>query len=60
MKKNDKIFVAGHKGLAGSAILRKLIDQGYTNLVLRTHQELDLENQTDVRVFFEKERPEYS
>ncbi|HMV26829.1 MAG TPA: GDP-L-fucose synthase [bacterium] len=59
MKKNDKIFVAGHKGLAGSAILRKLIDQGYTNLVLRTHQELDLENQTDVRVFFEKERPEY-
>lgn len=59
MKKNSKIFVAGHKGLAGSAVLRKLTEQNYSNLVLRTHQELDLENQADVQTFFERERPEY-
>ncbi|MHB1458777.1 MAG: GDP-L-fucose synthase family protein [Armatimonadota bacterium] len=59
MRKNDKIFIAGHKGLVGSAILRKLVSDGYTNTVLRTHHELDLTIQADVNVFFESERPDY-
>jgi GDP-L-fucose synthase len=59
MNKNSKIYIAGHTGLAGSAILRCLQSKGYNNLVLRTHQELDLEIQKDVNDFFERERPEY-
>lgn len=59
MNKNNKIFVAGHKGMVGSAIVRELLKQGYTNIILRTHNELDLTRQKDVEVFFEKEKPEY-
>ena len=59
MDKSSKIYIAGHTGLVGSAILRGLQSQGYGNLILRTHQELDLEIQKDVNDFFERERPEY-
>ncbi len=59
MEKNAKIFVAGHRGLAGSAIVRRLRSLGYENLVLRTRQELDLQNSGDVSKFFEDEHPEY-
>lgn len=59
MKKDSKIYVAGHRGLVGSAILENLKTKGYTNLVYRTHKELDLTNQDAVTVFFEKEQPEY-
>jgi GDP-L-fucose synthase len=59
MNKNSKIYVAGHRGLVGSAILENLQDKGYTNLVYRTHKELDLTNQVDVAQFFEQEQPEY-
>jgi len=59
MEKNAKIYVAGHRGLVGSAIVRKLQSEGYNNLILRPHKELDLLSQKDVVEFFEKERPEY-
>lgn len=59
MKKNSRIYLAGHRGLVGSAILRALKDQGYKNLLLRTHSELDLLRQRDVEIFFENERPDY-
>lgn len=59
MNKNSKIFVAGHRGLVGSAIVRTLKECGYSNVITRTRQELDLLNQQDVINFFEKERPEY-
>lgn len=59
MNINDKIFVAGHKGMVGSAIVRELLKKGYTNLILRTHAELDLTRQKDVEDFFEKEKPQY-
>ena len=59
MERNSKIFIAGHKGLVGSAILRCLEDQNYTNFILKTHQELELTNQKAVFDFFEKEKPEY-
>lgn len=59
MEKLAKIFVAGHKGMVGSAIVRKLIADGYQNLVLRTSSELDLRNQTLVEKFFKEEKPEY-
>jgi GDP-L-fucose synthase len=59
MKKNSRIYVAGHMGLVGSAIVRKLEAEGYNNLVLRTHGELDLTRQTDVEEFFREEKPEY-
>jgi GDP-L-fucose synthase len=59
MDKTDKIFVAGHRGLVGSAIVRKLQQEGYTNLVLRTKNELDLRVQSDVKEFFETEKPDY-
>lgn len=59
MQKNSKIFIAGHRGLVGSAILRKLQYLGYENLVLRTSKELDLTRQADVENFFNKEKPEY-
>jgi len=59
MKKDSKIFVAGHRGLVGSAIVRNLKDNGYTNIVTKTRQELNLLNQEDVLDFFEDEKPEY-
>lgn len=59
MDKRAKIYVAGHTGLVGSAIVRKLQENGYTNLLLMEHSNLDLTNQLDVRRFFEKERPDY-
>ena len=59
MEKHAKIYVAGHRGMVGSAIVRELQRQGYHNLLLRTHQELDLTRQADVEAFFEAERPEY-
>lgn len=58
MNKNDKIYVAGHRGLVGSAIVRSLERQGYTNVIGRTHKELDLTDQAAVKDFFEKERPD--
>lgn len=57
--KQTRIYVAGHTGLAGSAIVRLLRSRGYTNLIARTHAELDLVDQRAVREFFAKERPEY-
>ena len=59
MKQNDKIYVAGHRGLVGSALLRRLQAGGYTNILRRTHAELDLTEQRAVNEFFEKEKPEY-
>ena len=59
MKLNSSIFVAGHRGLAGSAIVRRLHAGGYRNLITRTHAELDLTQQEDVNRFFENERPEF-
>ena len=59
MNFTDKIYIAGHRGLAGSAIFRLLKKEGYTNLVYRTSQELDLTNQVAVAEFFEKEKPNY-
>ncbi len=59
MEKTAKIYVAGHRGMVGSAIVRKLQAEGYHNLVLRTHKELDLLDQTAVREFFLKEKPDY-
>ena len=59
MLKDSKIYVAGHRGLVGSAIMRYLTAQGYTNIVTRTHSELDLLDQTAVNAFFAQERPEY-
>ena len=59
MKKDSKIFVAGHKGLVGSAIVRNLKENGYTNIVTKTRQELDLLNQKDGLDFFEDQKPEY-
>lgn len=58
MQKSSKIYVAGHRGLVGSAILRGLQKRGYTNIITRTHSELDLLNQADVNRFFETEKPE--
>lgn len=54
-----KIYISGHRGMAGSAIHRNLTTRGYNNIITRTHSELDLTNQQDVNNFFEKERPEY-
>lgn len=59
MQKNAKIFVAGHRGLVGSALMRQLHFQGYSNIVTRSHQELDLTNQIAVADFFSQEKPEY-
>jgi GDP-L-fucose synthase len=59
MEKNARIYVAGHRGMVGSAIIRKLIAEGYSNLVLRTSGELDLRNQSAVNEFFEHQKPEY-
>lgn len=59
MNKNAKIYIAGHRGLVGSALMRQLQTQGYENLVTRTHDELDLTNQLAVEIFFDAEKPEY-
>lgn len=59
MDKDAKIYVAGHRGLVGSALVRRLEAKGYRNLVLRTHAELELRNQAAVQAFFAKEKPEY-
>ena len=59
MEKQSKIYVAGHRGMVGSAIVRKLTSLGYTNLLTRTSAELDLRNQQQVADFFEVEKPEY-
>ncbi len=58
IKKTDKIFVAGHRGLVGSAIVRNLEAKGYTNIVKRTHKELDLKDQAGVNRFFDEENPD--
>jgi GDP-L-fucose synthase len=59
VNKTSRIYIAGHRGLVGSAILRNLQARGYANFVLRTHAELELERQADVEAFFAQERPEY-
>ena len=59
MNKEDKIYVAGHRGMVGSAIVRKLEDEGYSNIIARTSSELDLRNQAAVNTFFETEKPDY-
>ena len=56
MKKNTKIYIAGHKGMVGSAIWRLLEQNGYKNLIGRTSKELDLKNQTDVQTFFNTQK----
>lgn len=59
MNKDSKIYVAGHRGMVGSAIVRELLREGYSNIVMRTHGELDLTRQEEVENFFAKEKPEY-
>ena len=59
LEKNAKIYVAGHRGMVGSAIYRKLIKENFTNLIIRTSSELDLRNQQAVTDFFESEKPDY-
>ena len=59
MNKDSKIYVAGHRGLVGSAIWNNLLNKGYTNLIGRTHQELDLMDAVAVRQFFDEEQPQY-
>ena len=59
LQKSDKIYVAGHRGLVGSAIVRQLESRGFTNLLMRTHKELDLTNQAQVQSFFKQEKPDY-
>lgn len=59
MEKNAKIYVAGHRSMVGSAIVRELQRQGYTNIITRTHSELDLCRQDAVERFFAQEKPEY-
>ena len=59
MDLKDKIYIAGHRGLVGSAIVRQLESKGFTNLLMRTHKELDLINQVQVQTFFEQEKPDY-
>jgi len=59
VEKNSKIYVAGHNGMVGSAIIRKLKKEGYANIIVRSSKELDLRNQSQVNKFFEEEKPEY-
>ena len=59
MNNRDKVYVAGHRGLVGSALVRQLEARGFTNLITRTHRELDLTDQTAVREFFDAEKPDY-
>ena len=58
IEKTDKIYVAGHRGLVGSAIVRSLRGKGYTHIIGRTHRELDLTDQSAVQRFFQEERPD--
>ena len=58
MNKQDKIYIAGHRGMVGSAIIRKLHAEGYDNTVTRTHSEMDLTSQTAVADFFRSEKPD--
>ncbi len=59
MEKSSKIYIAGHRGMVGSAIVRKLEKEGYTNLIYKTSKELDLKDQSQVQQFFQDEQPEY-
>ena len=59
MNPKDKIYLAGHQGLVGSAIFRMLDDQGFRSIIVRTHKELDLTSQEEVNIFFQKEQPDY-
>lgn len=59
MEKNSKIYIAGHKGLVGSAIMRQLVNKNFTNIIFRSHTDLDLLNQKEVENFFKEEKPEY-
>ncbi len=59
MEKKDKIYIAGHRGMVGSAIMRKLLDEGFHNIVARTSNELDLKDQAAVREFFRQEKPDH-
>ena len=59
MERDSKIYIAGHRGLVGSALQRKLVSEGYTNLLMRTSKELDLRQQAAVEIFFNTERPDY-
>jgi len=59
MDLKDKIYIAGHRGLVGSAFVRQLESRGFTNLLIRTHKELDLTNQVQVQTFFKQEKPDY-
>lgn len=59
LDRSKKIYVAGHRGLVGSALIRKLEKEGFTNIITRTHQELDLTRQAEVEDFFDKEKPDY-
>jgi GDP-L-fucose synthase len=59
MDKSAKIYVAGHRGMVGSSIIKRLTLEGYTNLITRTSQEIDLRNQNQVELFFKQEKPEY-
>lgn len=59
MNKNSKIYIAGHRGLVGSALVRNLEKEGFANLIFRTHAELDLLDQKAVEDFFQAEKPEY-
>jgi len=59
MEKNSKIFIAGHNGMVGSALLRKFLNEGFVNIVTKNSSQLDLRNQNDVKAFFETEQPEY-
>ena len=59
MEKNAKIYIAGHRGMVGSAIHRKLVEKGFTNFILKTSKELDLRNQQAVADFFQTEKPEF-
>jgi GDP-L-fucose synthase len=59
MDKSDKIYIAGYRGLVGSAIVRQLEKRGFANLLMRSHEKLDLTNQAQVQNFFQKEKPDY-
>jgi len=58
IREDSRIYVAGHRGLVGSAIVRQLREKGFDNLILRTHQELDLTRQAEVEAFFQSEQPD--
>ena len=59
LDRSGKIYVAGHRGLVGSALVRRLEKDGFTNIITRTHGELDLTRQADVEAFFAQEKPDY-